>query len=160
MDPSLIPEPEAAEQVAVRAHHQRLKHLGLWTTARRFSVRASSSVVVLDLLLPRLIPGDIEIDLDVDHTAVKLLIAHDAQIDDVELRRVGRGRVQDRTGTGSPTGRRIRLLGEMRSSEVRVHRGGVALLSLLPSHFRDVRRAHHDGRLEPLVSGGTGKGLR
>jgi hypothetical protein len=160
MDPSLIPESDAAEQVAVRAHHQRLKHLGLWTTARRFSIGASSSVVVLDLLLPRLTPGDIEIDLDIDHTAVKLLIAHDAQIEDVELRRIGRGRVKDRTGTGSPAGRRIRLRGEMRSSEIRVHRGGVALLSLLPSHLRDVRRAHDSGRLEPLVSGGTEEGLR
>jgi hypothetical protein len=62
--------------------------------------------------------------------------------------------------TAAPLGRRISLHGELRSSEVRVHRGGVALLSLLPSHFSDVRRAHRDGRLAPLVGGSRGGASR
>jgi hypothetical protein len=41
----------------------------------------------------------------------------------------------------------------MRSSEVRIHRGGVAILSLLTSreHRRQVREAHRAGRLDPVA---------
>ena len=70
-------------------------------------------------------------------------------IDDDDLRRVGRGRVKDWTGTPAAGGRRIKLAGEMRNAEVRVHRGGVAILSLILSrrHRNEVRRAHREGRL-------------
>jgi hypothetical protein len=81
--------------VRIRAHGRSVKHLGPWTTARRFDVRASRSSVVLDLLLPELEPGEIEIELDVDHTTVKLLVPDGAVIDHDDLRRVGRGRVKD-----------------------------------------------------------------
>jgi len=136
----------------IRAHNCVVKRLGPWTTARHFDVRASRSLVVLDLLLPLIEPGDIEIHLDVDHATVKLLVADGASIADDDLRRVGRGRVKDWTGTSTPGGRRIHLLGEMRHAEIRVHRGGVAVLGLLcsPGHIRHVRQAHHDGRLVPL----------
>jgi hypothetical protein len=82
---------------------------------------------------------------------VKLLVPDGAVIDDDDLRRVGRGRVKDWTGTSAPGGRRVRLVGEMRNAEVRVHRGGVAILSLLASREtrRQVRDAHRAGRLEP-----------
>ena len=115
-----------SEPVRVRAHGRSGKHLGDWTTARRFDVRASRSFVVLDLLLPEIEPGEVEIDLDIDHTTVKLLVPDGASIDHDDLRRVGRGRVKDWTGTPAPGGRRIKLVGEMRNAEVRVHRGGVA----------------------------------
>jgi hypothetical protein len=160
MNSKLRHEPDAAERVVLRARHCPQKHLGEWTTARRLAVEAADSLVVVDLLLPRIPSGDIEIDLDIDHSTVKLLAPADAQIDDSELRRIGPGRVKDRTGTSSPTGRRILLKGEMRSSEVRVHRGGVALLSLLPRHQREVRRAHQDGRLEPSVASTRGGDVR
>ena len=66
-----------------------------------------------------------------------------------DLRRVGRGRVKDWTGTAAAGGRRIKLVGEMRNAEVRVHHGGVALLSLLASREtrRQVREVHRAGRL-------------
>lgn len=121
------------ETVRIRAHNQIVKHLGSWTTARRFDVRASRALVVLDLLLPEIEPGEIEIALDLDHATLKLLVPDGAVVDHDDLRRVGRGRVKDWTGTPVPEGRRIRLAGEMRTAEVRVHRGGVALLSLLVS---------------------------
>ena len=107
---------------------------------------------MLDLLLARIDPGDIEIHLDIDRATVKLLVPDGARIDDYDLRRVGRGRVKDWTGTCAPGGRRIHLLGEMRNAEVRVHRGGVAILSLLcsPRHVRDVELAHKEGRLDYL----------
>ena len=62
------------DPVRVRAHGRSVRHLGDWTTARRFDVRASRSSVVLDLLLPELEPGDIELELDPDHSMVKLLV--------------------------------------------------------------------------------------
>jgi hypothetical protein len=34
--------------VRIRAHHGVVKRLGAWTTARRFDVRASQGLVVLD----------------------------------------------------------------------------------------------------------------
>ena len=140
------------ECVRIRAHDGVVKKRGNWTTARRFDVRASRGRVVLDLLLPRIEPGEIEIELDIDHGMVKLLVPDGANVDHDDLRRVGRGKVKDWTGTGAPGGRRIKLLGELRNSEVRVHRGGVAILSLMlsPRHLRDVREAHNDGRLEYL----------
>jgi hypothetical protein len=152
MNSNSSPRLDPTERVVLQAHHCRQKHLGEWTTARRFAVHATGSLVVVDLLLPHLAPGDIEIDLDIDHSTVKLLVPDGAHLDDGGLRRIGRGRVKDRTGTSSPSGRRIVLNGEMRSSEVRVHRGGVAVLSLLPHRLGDVRRAHESGRLEPCVA--------
>jgi hypothetical protein len=144
----ILAETTTAEPVRVRANGRSLKNLGSWTTGRRFDVRASRSLVVLDLLLPEIEPGDIEIELDVDHSTVKLLVPDGAIVDDDDLRRVGRGRVKDWTGTSQPDGRRIRLVGELRKSEVRVHRGGVAILQLLLSPQRaDVRRAHRAGRI-------------
>jgi hypothetical protein len=141
------------ETVHVRAHHRSVKYLGEWTTARRFDVRASRGLVVLDLVVPKIEPGDIEIAFDIDHATVKLLVPDGAIVDDGDLRRVGRGRVKDWTGASAPDGRRIRLAGEMRNAEVRVHRGGVAILSLLRSRrSRDaIRKAHREGRLGQLA---------
>jgi hypothetical protein len=137
-----------AEAVRIRAHYEVVKRLGRWTTGRYFDVRASEGVVVLDLLLARIEPGDIEIDLDLDHATVKLLVPDDADIDHDALRRIGRGRVKDRAGAAAPGGRRIRLAGELRHSEVRVHRGGLAIVSLLGyGQGREIRRAQRDGLL-------------
>jgi len=137
------------DPVKIRAHRQVVKRLGPHTDARCFDVRASSSTVVLDLLLPELEPGPIEIAVDLDRTTLKLLVPDGAIVDHDEVRRVGRGGVKDRTGTSSPEGRMVRLAGEMRSSEIRVHRGGVAMLSLLGSteSRTALRRAHREGRL-------------
>jgi hypothetical protein len=141
------------DTVHVRAHSRSVKRLGAWTTARRFDVRASRGVVVLDLMLPRIEAGVIDIALDIDHATVKLLVPDGAIIDDDDLRRVGRGRVKDWTGASAPDGRRIRLVGEIRNAEVRVHRGGVAILSLLQSRRsrNEVRKAHREGRLNPAT---------
>jgi len=145
--------PTATETVQVRAHSRVVKKLGDWTTARRFDVRASRGMVVLDLVLPEIEPGEIEIALDLDHAVLKLLVPSGTAIDDDDLRRGGRGRIKDWTGTASPSGRRIKLVGEMRNGEVRVHRGGVALLSLLASREtrRQLREAHRAGRLSPAA---------
>jgi hypothetical protein len=134
----------------IRAHNDSIRRTGPWTTARRFDVRASSSSIVLDLMLPEIEDGEIEIALDLNRSALKLLVPDGAIVDADELRRIGRGRVKDWTGTATPDGRRIRLVGEMRDSEVRVSRGGVAILQTMLSREGrgHVREAHRQGRLE------------
>lgn len=143
------PGARVAEPVRIRAHSRAVKRLGQWTTQRQFDVAASRGSVVLDLLLPRVEPGEIDIHFDLDHTMVKLLVPVDGNIDHDDLRRIGRGRVKDRTGTGTGAGRRIKLRGELRDAEIRVHRGGVAILSLLLSRSsrKAVRQARQDGHL-------------
>jgi hypothetical protein len=140
--------PQAPETVPVRAHHAVVKRLGHWTTVRRFDVRASRGTVLLDLRSPQIEDGDIEILLDIDHATVKLLVPDGAVIEHDEARRVGRCRVKDWTGISAPDGRRIHLLGEMRKAEVRVHRGGVAILSAMCSreYLADALQARREGR--------------
>ena len=89
----------------IRAHHRSIRRLGAWTNARRFDIRASRGSVLLDLLLPELEPGEITVELDIDHSTVILLVPDGTNVDDDELRRVGRGRIKDWTGVGSPDGR-------------------------------------------------------
>ena len=67
---------------------------------RSVHLRASHGLVVLDLLLPEIEPGEIEIALDIDHTTLKLLVPDGAVIDDDVLRRVGR--VGSKTGQAPP----------------------------------------------------------
>ena len=141
------------ETVQIRANKRAVKKFGNWTTARQFDVRAARGIVVLDLLIPELEPGEIEITLDIDHATVKLLVPEGAVVNDDDLRRIGRGRVKDWTGSAIPGGRTINLMGEMRDAEVRVHRGGVAILSLLASRNarRQVREAHRAGRFDRVA---------
>src|ERR1700674_766230 len=76
--------------VAIRAHKLASRRMGHWTTARRFDVRASESSVTLELRSRRIEPGDIEVNLDIDHSMIKLLVPEDAIVDTAALRRVGR----------------------------------------------------------------------
>ena len=137
----------ATEQI--RAQRRSVRKLGAWTTARSFDVRASRGSVVLDLLLPEIEPGEITVELDIDHSTVILLVPDGTNVVDDDLRRVGRGRIKDWTGAGSPEGRTLRLTGEMRNAEVRIHRGGIAILRLLltRSTRAQMRRAHAQGRI-------------
>jgi hypothetical protein len=133
----------------IRAHHRSIRRLGAWTNVSRFEIRASRGSVVLDLLLPELEPGEITVELDIDHSTVILLVPDGTNVDDDELRRVGRGRVKDWTGVGAPDGHTLRLTGELRNAEVRIHRGGIAILRLLLSRDsrNELRRAHKQGRI-------------
>src|SRR5215472_5146117 len=121
----------ASETVRLQAHGQQVRRLGHWTTARRFDVRASRGSVTLELRTPRIEPGDIEIRLDVDHSMVKLLVPEGATVDTDDLRRVGRCGLVDWSGSPAPGGRLIRVSGELRGSELRVNRGGVAIVSAM-----------------------------
>ena len=135
------------DQVKIPANHAVTKRLGNWTTARQFQVRAHRGSAVLDLRSPQIPAGDIEIEADLDHATLKLLVAGDAMVDDWDLRRTGRGRVKDGERPGTPGGRRIVVTGDLRGGEIRVRRGGMAMLSAMFSraYWDDLRRAHKEG---------------
>lgn len=109
-------------------------------------MRATRGNVLLDLRSPRIEEGDIEVHVEIDHALLKLLVAEDAAIDQDDMRRVGAGRMKDWSSAAS--GRRIRLVGEMRNAEIRVQRGGVARLSAMATreYVQDVRQARREGR--------------
>jgi len=137
------------EPVKIQAFYASEKHLGHWTTARDFEVRARRGSLVLDLRSPHIPDGDIEIALDLDHAMVKLLVPEDAVIDQWDLTWLGRGRVKEAFHGRTGQGRRIRLTGRVKHGEIRVHSGGVAQLSAMFSkeYVEDARRAHRDGGL-------------
>jgi hypothetical protein len=134
--------------VQIHADHASQERLGNWTTARTFQVRARHAQVMIDLRSPQIPAGDIELDLDLDHSTVKLLVADDAVIGHWDLAWTGRGKVKQ-TYHSNPagTGRRIRLTGQVRHGEVRVDSGGIAQLSAIASweYLTDAGRAHAGG---------------
>ncbi len=85
---------------------------------------------------------------DLHSSLLKLLVPDDATIDHWDLR----GRVKDAYGKPGPGGRVIRLAGELRRSEVRVYRGGIAIVNAMLSneYLADARAAWKEGRL-PIV---------
>ena len=142
------------EPVRVQANHTRVKHLGHWTTAREFQVRAHRGHAVLDLRSPRIPDGDLHVTVGLDHGVLTLLLPEDAVLDSWDLHLIGRGKVKDAVGgagdkaaVGGAGGRRIVLDGAVQHGEIRVHRGGVAVLSALFSRefLADARRAHREG---------------
>jgi hypothetical protein len=145
-------QPDADGPVRIRVHGGSIRRMGHWTTARRLDLRASRSSIILDLRSPHLEPGDIEVNLDVDLSMVKLLVPEDAVIDDGDLRRVGRCGLVDWSGRPERSGRVIRVVGEMRRSELRINRGGVAIISamLTGEYLADLRRAFRENQVTSL----------
>jgi hypothetical protein len=133
--------------VRISAHHTVTKRLGNWTTARTFQVRGHRGQAVLDLRSPQIPTGDITVEVDLDHAMLKLLVPEDAMVDDWDLRRVDRGRVKDWQAPKAAAGRSIVVTGQLRRAEIRVHRGGIAILSAMCSreYVADVRRVHKQG---------------
>ena len=153
MNTSQVTPAAPATAVRIPANYTTVKRLGNWTTERQFQVRAHRGSVVLDLRSPQIPDGDIEIEADLDHAIVKLLVAGDAQVDDWDLKRTGRGRIKDAERPDGSSGRRIVITGQMRHSEIRVHRGGIAVLSAMCSKefLADLRQAHRENRM-PTVA--------
>jgi hypothetical protein len=146
----------ATGAVRIQAHYSRERRLGHWTSARSFDIQARRGLVVLDLRSAQIPEGDIEIHLDADRSALKLYVPEDAVVDHWNLRIVGRGRVKNYQEPEAATGRRIVIHGELRRGEIRVRRGGVAIISamLTREYVDDVRRANRDGIL-PTVDDPT-----
>ncbi len=141
-------QPAPASPVRIPANHTVTKRLGNWTTARQFQVRAHRGHAVLDLRSPQIPAGEIQVDVDLDRATLKLLVADGAVVDDWDLRRISRGRVKDAEGPNAPGGRHIVVTGQMRHGQIRVHRGGFAVLSAMCSRefLADLRRAGREGR--------------
>ena len=137
---------EAGPVERLQVDHGMTKHLGHWTSANRFEVRTRSGAVVLDLRSPA-IQGDVEIQLDLHRSVVKLLLAEGDQVDHWNLGWTGKGRVKDDQRPVSASGRQVRLTGSANDSEIRVHRGGIAILSAMFSRafVQDVRQARKNG---------------
>jgi len=142
-------ETTAAERV--HADHAVTKRLGNWTRAGHIEVRARRGLAVLDLRSPDL-PDDIELHLELQRATVKLLVPDDAVVEHWDLRWTARGKVKDAQGQTAEEpalagARRIRLTGVATDSEVRVHRGGIAVLSAMCSraYLQDLRLAHRTG---------------
>ena len=156
----------AAEPVRLHADHNALKRLGNWTTADRFEVRARRGSVVLDLRSPQLPAGELVVDLDLDRAMVKLLVPDGAVIEYEDVAWIGNGKVKDGVGqrdarTGDhaavdQSARRVRLTGRIHNGEVRVARGGVAMLAAMFSreYVEDLKRAHREGTM-PTVDDPT-----
>jgi hypothetical protein len=126
--------------------HAVVKRLGRWTRASRFDARVRYGVLVLDLRSPD-VQGDVEVRLDLQRSTLKLLLAEDDQVDHSDLGWTGRGRVKDDQRPYGPGGRRVRLTGHADTSEIRVHRGGMAALSAMFSRAfaQDLRQARRNG---------------
>lgn len=133
--------------VRVHADHTMTKHLGNWTTARTFEVRARRGAVVIDLRSPDIAEGDIELCVDIDHAVVKLLVPVDATVDHWGLAWTGSGKVKDGEGVKANGGRHVRITGRAQGGEIRIHRGGMAILSAMFSraYLEDLQRARRDG---------------
>jgi len=142
----------AQDTVRIRVHGGSVRRLGHWTTARHFDVMASRGSVILDLRSLHIEPGDIQVTLDVDRSMVKLLVPEDAVVDHGDVRRVGRCGFVDWSGAPTPDGRVIRIAGEMRSSELRINRGGIAIVSamLTREYLADLRRAFRANHVTSL----------
>ncbi|GAA1357276.1 hypothetical protein [Streptomyces beijiangensis] len=132
----------------IHSDHTLVKHLGNWTDAGRFEIRARHGATVLDLRSPDL-PDDIDIHLDLDRAMVKLLVSDDTSLDHWNLGWTARGRIKDSgsASTGDKSARRIHLSGTATNSEIRVHRGGIALLSAMFSraYVQELRRVRRTG---------------
>lgn len=129
----------------IHVDHTTISRLGHWTSATAFEVRSRKGKAVLDLRSPQ-IAGDIDLDLDLQRTALVLLLPDDASIDQWDLRFDGKGRIKDDQQPAVPT-RRVRLRGAAADSQIRVRRAGTAQLTAMLSrdYLADVRNAHRAG---------------
>ncbi|MET7988184.1 hypothetical protein [Streptomyces sp. NPDC005281] len=133
----------------IHSDHDLVKHLGNWTEAGHFEIKARNGAAVLDLRSPDL-PDDIEIHLDMDRAMVKLLVDDGTAIDHWNLRWTARGKIKDSRSASTrdaAAGRRVRLSGSATNSEIRIQRGGIAILSAMFSraYVQDVRSAYKSG---------------
>ena len=148
----------------ISAHRTVTKRLGNWTTARLLQVRAHRGVAVLDLRSAdlRSESAEIRVEAELEHAVLTLLVADDAAIDDWDLHRTGRGRLKDSEAPQNagqvPNGRRVVLTGRMHDSEIRVRRGGMAVLTAMFSRefLNDLRQSRAEGRMPTVADPAQG----
>lgn len=144
----------------VLVDHEEVKRLGHWTGDLAFDVKIRHGAATLDLRSHQIPDGDIEINLDIDHGMLKLLVPDGATIDSWDVQFIGRGRVKDwQRAEAQVDGRTIRIVGTIRRGEVRINRGGIAVLSavMTKEFFADARRANKEGAT-PVVADPSHRG--
>ena len=147
MNNTMTAQPATAREVErLHVDHAVAKRLGRWTSASQFDARVRYGVLVLDLRSPD-VQGDVEVRLDLQRSTLKLLLAEGDQVDHWDLDWTGRGRVKDVQRPAGPGRRVVRLAGHADTSEIRVHRGGMAALSAMFSRAfaQDLRQARKNG---------------
>ena len=147
MNNTMTAQPATAREVErLHVDHAVAKRLGRWTSASQFDARVRYGVLVLDLRSPD-VQGDVEVRLDLQRSTLKLLLAEGDQVDHRDLGWTGRGRVKDDQRPAGPGRRVVRLAGHADTSEIRVHRGGMAALSAMFSRAfaQDLRQARKNG---------------
>ncbi|SEM08422.1 hypothetical protein [Streptacidiphilus jiangxiensis] len=143
----------------IHADHTVAKRLGNWTDAGVVEIRARRATVVVDLRSPHL-PAEVEVRIENAKALVKLLVPEDTEVEHWDLRWSGKGSLKDaqvaRDDVQTAPSRRIRVVGTAQDGEIRVHRGGVAMLSAMFSreYLEDLRSARKEGRL-PIVDDPT-----
>lgn len=138
--------PAAASVEHVVAHHDTVKRLGEWTLANSFAVVARDhSAVHLDLRGPAIV-GDIDIEVSIAHSTLTLLLPEDTAFDGDRIAWTGGGKIKD-PHPPTATSRTVAVHGDVDSGEIRVKRGGVAILSAMASRefVDDAVRAHREG---------------
>ncbi|NUK21440.1 hypothetical protein [Streptomyces lunaelactis] len=138
------------EEVArIEAYYTNVKRLGHWTAARTVEVTARRSSVQLDLRSASIPEGDLEVRIAGERSILKILVPDGAVVDESELEFAGRCEVKDAQRHSASGGRRLKLTGVLKRSEVRIVRGGVATLTAMFSRefVDDCRTAHRDGTL-------------
>ncbi|MFJ6562418.1 hypothetical protein ACIQMV_21675 [Streptomyces sp. NPDC091412] len=139
----------------MHADHATVKHLGHWTEATEFDVRARHANVVLDLRSPNIAWDEpLTMDVELVRGAITLLLPDEVAVDRRDLTFARRGRVKDaQPGAGTA---RLRLAGTVSDGEIRIRRGGTAQLTAMCSraYLDDLRRAHREGGL-PTVDDPT-----
>ena len=156
-----IEQPQSdTDDAVVRVDHATVKHLGHWTSAHRFQVHVRRGAVVVDLRSPRIAGGDtgadIDVAIDIDHGTLTLLLPTDATVDQWGIDWTGKGRVKDGEAPSVDGGRRVTITGRIDGGEIRVQRGGRAILSAMLSraYLDELKLAHRDGVL-PTVDDPT-----
>ncbi|MFF3323764.1 hypothetical protein [Streptomyces sp. NPDC002889] len=138
-----------APTAQVEAYYTNVKRLGHWTDARTVEVTARRSSVQVDLRSAGIPEGDLEVRIAGERSTLKILVPDGTVVDEAGLEYVGNSKVKDLQRHTAGGGRRLRLTGVLKRSEVRIVRGGVATLTAMFSRefVDDCRTAHRDGTL-------------
>nr|ADE22297.1 hypothetical protein [Streptomyces flavogriseus] len=133
----------------IEAYYTNVKRLGHWTDSRTAEVTARRSSVQMDLRSAQIPEGDLEVRITAERSILKILVPDGTVVDESELEYVGLSKVKDLQRHSAAGGRRLRLTGVLKRSEVRIVRGGVATLTAMFSRefVDDCRTAHRDGTL-------------
>ncbi|WP_328393701.1 hypothetical protein OHS70_04025 [Streptomyces sp. NBC_00390] len=133
----------------IEAYYTNVKRLGHWTDSRTVEVTARRGSVHVDLRSAQIPEGDLEVRITAERSILKILVPDGTVLDESGLAYEGRSEVKDAQRHSASGGRRLRLTGVLKRSEIRIVRGGVATLTAMFSRefVDDCRTAHRDGTL-------------